>query len=96
MPVAGRVVFQPDQAASSDQSLFRDLGERSQDPNLDRDLGRRDRRHRQKAPQPVSLYETLQILSLTMFERMSLDQLLDNIMTDYFQTTSDNQLNLFD
>ena len=44
----------------------------------------------------ANLYEMLQILSLTMFERMPLDRLLGNIMTDDIQTTFDNQLNLFD
>ncbi len=44
----------------------------------------------------ASLYEMLQILSLTMFERLPLDQLLGNIMTDDFQSILDNQLNLFD
>ena len=31
-----------------------------------------------------------------MFERLPLDQLLGNIMTDDFQSIFDNQLNLFD
>ena len=31
---------------------------------------------------PTSLYEMLQVLSLTMFERIPLDQLLNNIATD--------------
>ena len=44
----------------------------------------------------ASLYEMLQILSLTMFERIPLDQLLNNIITDDIQTLSANQLNLFD
>ena len=44
----------------------------------------------------ASLYEMLQILSLTMFERIPLDQLLNNIVTDDNQTFSTNQLNLFD
>ena len=44
----------------------------------------------------ASLYQMLQILSLTMFERLPLDQLLGNIMTDDFQSIFDNQLNLFD
>ena len=43
----------------------------------------------------ASLYELLQILSLTMFERIPLDQLLNNIITDDFQSVSSNQLNLF-
>ena len=44
----------------------------------------------------ASLYEMLQILSLTMFERIPLDQLLNNIVTDDIQALSANQLNLFD
>lgn len=44
----------------------------------------------------ASLYEMLQILSLTMFERIPLDQLLNNIITDDIQALSGNQLNLFD
>ena len=44
----------------------------------------------------ASLYEMLQILSLTMFERIPLDQLLNNIITDDIQVLSGNQLNLFD
>ncbi len=43
----------------------------------------------------ASLYEMLQILSLTMFERIPLDQLLNNIATDEDQCFSTNQLNLF-
>jgi len=46
-------LFQMDQAASSDQSLFRYIRERRQNPNLDRGLGLRARRHRQEAPQPL-------------------------------------------
>jgi hypothetical protein len=44
----------------------------------------------------ASLYEMLQILSLTMFERVPLDQLLADVVTDDIQAISDNQLNLFD
>lgn len=43
----------------------------------------------------ASLYEILQILSLTMFERIPLDQLLNKIVTEDIQTFSPNQLNLF-
>ena len=43
----------------------------------------------------ASLYEMLQILSLTMFERIPLDQLLNNITTDDVQLLNANQLNLF-
>src|SRR3984893_11491678 len=43
----------------------------------------------------ASLYEMLQILSLTMFERIPLDQLLNNIIADDIQAFSPNQLSLF-
>ena len=43
----------------------------------------------------ASLYEMLQILSLTMFERTPLDQLLNNIATEDNQSVDANQLNLF-
>jgi hypothetical protein len=44
----------------------------------------------------ASLYEMLQILSLTMFERIPLDQLLNKIIPDDIQPFASNQLNLFD
>ena len=44
----------------------------------------------------ASLYEMLQILSLTMFERVPLDQLLADAVTDDIQAISTNQLKLFD
>jgi Domain of unknown function (DUF4372)/Transposase DDE domain len=43
----------------------------------------------------ASLYEMLQILSLTMFERIPLDQLLNGIITDADPTVLINQLSLF-
>lgn len=44
----------------------------------------------------ASLYEILQILSLTMFERIPLDRLLSKIVTEHIDSVSPNQLNLFD
>lgn len=44
----------------------------------------------------TSLYEILQILSLTMFEKMPLDQLLSNIVTEDIPAFAANQLNLFE
>ena len=44
----------------------------------------------------ASLYEILQILSLTMFERLPLDQLLAQTLTDHVERFSDNQLFLFE
>lgn len=43
----------------------------------------------------ASLYEILQILSLTMFEKIPLDQLLTQTMSNEIQPVSDNQLILF-
>ena len=43
----------------------------------------------------ASLYEILQILSLTMFEKIPLDQLLAQTISDEIQPVSDNQLILF-
>ena len=43
----------------------------------------------------VSLYENLQILSLTLFEQMPLDELLAQIDTDQIRPKCDNQMNLF-
>jgi hypothetical protein len=44
----------------------------------------------------ASLYEMLQILSLIMFERMPLNQLLTKSNADRGIEVSTNQLNLFD
>lgn len=44
----------------------------------------------------ASLYEMLQILSLTIFEKMPLDQLLSKTITEEIQFASANQLNLFE
>jgi hypothetical protein len=43
----------------------------------------------------ASLYEILQILSLTMFERIPMDQLLAQTISKQIQPVSDNQLILF-
>jgi hypothetical protein len=45
---------------------------------------------------PSSLYENLQILSLTLFERTPLDQLLTGTGADPDRRDARNQLNLFD
>lgn len=44
----------------------------------------------------ASLYEILQILSLTLFERVPMDQLLTKIVTDEIQSNAENQLFLFE
>ena len=45
---------------------------------------------------PLSLYETLQILSLTLFEQTPLDQLLSRAVTDLDPPDAHNQMNLFE
>lgn len=45
---------------------------------------------------PASLYEMLQILSLTLFEKFPLDQLLAQSIAAEVQLAIDNQLNLFE
>ena len=86
-----------DQAAPADQGVLRNLRERGEDTDLDRPLGLRPRRLRQEATVnlPRSLYENLQILSLTLCEQMPLGELLAPI--DINQNTSEthNQLTLF-
>lgn len=44
---------------------------------------------------PASLYTILQILSLTLFEKTPLDQLLDDIPAKTFDLDISNQMNLF-
>jgi len=44
----------------------------------------------------ASLYEILQILSLTLFEKIPLDQLLAKIVSDEIQSAEEKQLFLFD
>ena len=44
----------------------------------------------------ASLYEILQILSLTLFERIPLDQLLAKVVIDEIEPIADKQLNLFE
>ena len=44
---------------------------------------------------PASLYTILQILSLTLFEKTPLDQLLDDIPAKTFDSDISNQMNLF-
>ena len=45
---------------------------------------------------PASLYEMLQILSLTMFEKLPLDQLLAETISMSIERDSANQLILFE
>lgn len=54
MPLASRVVLQLDQAASSDQGLFRHVGKRREVANLDCGVGLGPGRHRQEASEALN------------------------------------------
>ena len=43
-----------------------------------------------------SLYEILQILSISIFERMPINQLFQQTQKQYFKELNHNQLNIFD
>jgi hypothetical protein len=43
-----------------------------------------------------SLYEILQVLSISIFERMPINQLFQQTQLQYFKEQNDNQLNMFD
>src|SRR4051794_20296292 len=43
-----------------------------------------------------SLYEILQVLSISIFERMPINQLFQQTQLQYFKKQKDNQLNMFD
>ena len=86
-----------DPAASADQSFLRNFGERGQVTQIWIAVSAyvlvaivKKRLHLS-----ARLYEILQILSLTMFEKIPLDQLLAQTMSDEIQPVSDNQLILF-
>ena len=78
--MAGRAGLQVDQAAPSDQAVVRHDRERGEDADLDRRLDLRARRIvRERLKIQASLYEMLQILSLTMCEKTLWDTLFSQI-----------------
>ena len=86
-----------DQAASAHQEILRDLDERGEDANLDRRVGLRPRRIvKKRLDLDASLYTLLQILSLTLFEKLPILQALSQDQPTSEYPTIGNQLNLFD
>ena len=74
-PLAGGTVLQVDQTASSDQALLRHVRECGQDTNLDRGFGLCAHAIvKKRLAIDASLYTLLQIFSLTLFEKMPLQQ----------------------
>jgi hypothetical protein len=85
------------EAVGADQSILRDQLECGQDPDLDRGLGLRARGHRpQKTDPGASLYQILQILSVTLLEKTSILQVLQASGSENDLLDTDNQLILFD
>ena len=96
-PLAGGTLLQVDQAASSDQVVLRHVRERGEDADLDCSLGLEVivAIVKKRLDLDVSLYTLLQILSVTLFEKMPIHQALagDENRCNASQIT--NQLNLF-
>jgi hypothetical protein len=47
-------------------------------------------------PLKQRLYEILQILSISIFDKMPINQLFQQTQLQYFKEQKDNQLNIFD
>jgi hypothetical protein len=79
-----------------DQTFLRHIRECRQNPDLDRGVDLCADRHRQEAHLEASLYTLLQILSVSLFEKMPIEQAFSDpaLQSEGFQT--DNQLNLFE
>ena len=98
VPMAGGAVLQVDQAASAHQALLRHFRERCADANLDRRSASTCwwRSSRRRLNLDASLHTLLQILSLTLFEKMPLQQAFAGSDTDPNSQRLHNQLNLFE
>ena len=93
MPLAGGAVLQVDQAAPAHQDILRHFRKRRQIANLDRRLGLIVKK---RLALTASLYEILQILSLTLFEKTPVNGLFDSGRSHNILGQRPNQLNLFD
>lgn len=95
--MAGRAVLQVDQAKPADQNVLWNFRERRQSSGLDCCLRVRSGRHHEKAALKInaSLYTLLQVLSVTIFERMPLLQALTEQENNDETIETDNQLILF-
>ena len=97
-PLADRTILQMDKAASSYKAFLRSFRKRREISNLDRRLSLRPYRHHQEEAQSrcFALHTLLQILSVTIFEKMPLLQAFqdDGIASKTMEIR--NQLNLYD
>ena len=95
--LAGRIVLQVDQAAPEDQEVLRHFRERREDADLDRRLGLRTGGDRAQEVGPeASLYQILQILSVTLFEKTPILQAFGDPESQEKSDPIYNQLNLWD
>jgi hypothetical protein len=85
-----------DQAASSDQALPWNIGEGGQVANLDRRSGLSSGTIIEKLNLDASFYTLLQILSVTLFEKIHLQQALTTNALCEIQYDSSSQLLLID
>jgi hypothetical protein len=85
-----------DQAAFAHQGILRYQRKRRQIANLDRRLGLRPVAIvKKRLALPASLYEILQILSLTLFEKAPVNRLFNGDPGRESLASDLNQLNLF-
>jgi hypothetical protein len=84
------------QTASADQTVLRHHRECGQDSNMDRHHRLRLGCHREKTPQyrGFAIYHPT-VLSLTLFEKTPLDQLLKNTEIEMTTQQNNTQMNLF-
>lgn len=93
--LAGRAIFQMDQAKSPNKNVLWHFGECRQDSNMDSGVGLCTCAIMKKQLNiRASLYTILQVISVSAFERTPLYQLLEK--SDYkSETIETNQLTLF-
>jgi len=86
-----------DQAAPSHQAVFWHIRECREVTNLDRGVRLRVVAIvKKRMDSEASLYTLLQIFSLTLFEKMPLEQAVTVIDNTFEDDVNSNQLNLFD
>ena len=82
-----------DQAAPSDQAVLWDLGKRGQDPDTDSCVGLCARGDRQKAAPPGRVtHGLMQVLSVTIFEKIQIQTALSSEISTCDTVTENNQL----
>jgi len=96
MSLADRVVFQMDQATSTDKILLWNIGKCSKNPNMDCCFCIFIAIIKKRLNLEMSLYTFLQILSVTAFEKVSILQVLRDFISTKQQEDSPKQLVLFE